>query len=516
MAARRGALIPFFLLGALAGLFTAWVERKLIGAEGAPFELSLVQRGLLAGRVIWFYLAKLAWPENLIFIYPRWQVDPAAWWQWLFPLAAVALLVTLWRLRHRWRGPLAGWLFFVGTLFPVLGFFNVFPFMYSFVADHFQYLASLGVIVLAAAAIALAISRLSPQARWIGNVLCVALLGILATLTWRQNLMYGDIVTLYQTTIDKNPNCWLAYNNLGVQFDQTNRPQEALDDYRQALQLKPDYAEAHFNLANALGRAGQPAEAIEHYRQALHYRPNYAEAHNNLGVSFLGAGQTQEALEHFQRALQSRPDYAKAHHNLGNALIALNQPQEALQQFEQALRLEPDDAEAQYNLGFLLAQSGRLQEAIEHYQRALHFKPDYVQAHNNLGILLATEGRTTEAIEHFQQALRLEPETAETHHNLGVALVKAGRVQEAIDQFQQALQLEPNRLPTYGSLARAYAQLQRPSEAIATAQKALNLARSTGQTAMAEQIENWLKSYRADQTKPASPPANAPGHSTTP
>jgi hypothetical protein len=127
---RRDAmpLIPWFVLGGTAGLFTAWVERALIGAQGPDFQLTLVQRGLLAGRVIWFYVGKLLWPANLIFIYPHWNVDPAIWWQWLFPLAALVMTALLWLLRKKWRAPLAGWLFFVGTLFPVLGFFNVFPF----------------------------------------------------------------------------------------------------------------------------------------------------------------------------------------------------------------------------------------------------------------------------------------------------------------------------------------------------------------------------------------------------
>ena len=145
-----------------AGLFTAWVERKLIGAEGADFDLTLVERCLIAGRAIWFYLGKLFWPADLLFIYPRWQVSQAVWWQYVFPGGGdCCWWSVLWRLRRRWRGPLAGLLFFAGTLFPVLGFFNVYPFRYSFVADHFQYLASLGIIaVVSAGAAHLGLERL--------------------------------------------------------------------------------------------------------------------------------------------------------------------------------------------------------------------------------------------------------------------------------------------------------------------------------------------------------------------
>ncbi len=139
-------LLPWFAIGMAAGVLTAWVEQNYIGARGSAFDLGFLRRCLLAGRVIWFYLAKLFWPANLIFVYPRWQVNAGVWWQYLFPLGAVALLAALWAMRRRARGPLAGALFFVGSLFPVLGFFNVYPFVFSYVADHFQYLASMGVI----------------------------------------------------------------------------------------------------------------------------------------------------------------------------------------------------------------------------------------------------------------------------------------------------------------------------------------------------------------------------------
>ena len=143
---------------------TVWVER-VRGAEGADFDLTFVQRTLMAGRAIWFYLAKLLWPENLTFFYPRWTIDPEQWWQRSFPLAAIATTIALWAIRSRSRAPLAAWLYFCCTLFPVLGFLNVFYFKYSFVADHFQYLASLGIITLVSAAVAQGLARLTQPAR---------------------------------------------------------------------------------------------------------------------------------------------------------------------------------------------------------------------------------------------------------------------------------------------------------------------------------------------------------------
>ena len=304
-------LLPFFLLGAAAGLTTAWVERNLIGAAGADFEMSFLRRGLLAGRAIWFYLGKLVWPAKLTFIYPRWDVTPYVWWQWLPPLAALAVLVSLWAIRGRWRGPLAGWLLFVGTLFPVLGFLNVFPFIYSFVADHFQYLASLAMIALAAAGIALALRRLPPQARWAGNVACVVVVGTLAVLTWRQSQMYTNVVALYETTIDRNPTCWMAHYNLGNLLAHADQPEQAMQHYRRTIELNPKYAKAHNNLGIQLARLGQTGQASQCYRDAIQVQPDFAAAHYNLGNSLRDAGRTEQAIAQYREGLRYEPDSAK-------------------------------------------------------------------------------------------------------------------------------------------------------------------------------------------------------------
>ncbi|HEX4342912.1 MAG TPA: O-GlcNAc transferase, partial [Verrucomicrobiae bacterium] len=130
-------LIPFFIMGLGLGLHTAWLEKHHVGASGAEWSLSFIERCLIAGRALWFYAGKLVWPSQLTFIYPRWQIGTGVWWQWLFPLAVLAVVVTLWRARKRLgRGPLVAVLFFAGTLLPALGFFDLYPMRYSFVADH--------------------------------------------------------------------------------------------------------------------------------------------------------------------------------------------------------------------------------------------------------------------------------------------------------------------------------------------------------------------------------------------
>src|SRR5207245_1823646 len=236
-------LLPFFATGIGAGLFTAWVERNFVGAAGNTFQLSILQRCLIAGRDLWFYLFKLFWPAKLTFIYPRWHTDAGIWWQYLFPIGALIVLALLWRLRTRSRAPLAAALIFLGLLFPALGFVNVYPFIYSFVADHFQYLACIGPLALAGSGIALGLDALRagnlggrlrsfglPQ-KFLSRVVYAALLVVLGFLTWQQSRQYIDIETIWRTTIARNPDSWMAYSNLGSFLVAHGNVDEGIGDF---------------------------------------------------------------------------------------------------------------------------------------------------------------------------------------------------------------------------------------------------------------------------------------------
>ena len=329
-------LVPWFLLGAAAGLFTAWVERHLIGATGAAYELTWLQRGLLAGRAVCFYLVKLVCPLDLTFIYPRWTIDPSRVLTWL-PLGGVlGLTLLLWRLRTRTRAPLAAWLLFTGTLFPVLGFLNVYPFVYSFVADHFQYLASLGLVALAASGLA----RLRAAAPRTGLLLATVLVLGLGTLTWRQSRIYQSAEVLYRATLERNPACWMAWNNLGhVLLSDRAKLAEAIDCFDQALRLRPAYSEAHGNLGLALTRAGRAPEAVPHLQESLRLQPGSYQMHNNLGIALATGGRPAEALAYFRQAAALNPHLPNIQENWAKALLLLGRREEAAAHFELANRL---------------------------------------------------------------------------------------------------------------------------------------------------------------------------------
>jgi tetratricopeptide (TPR) repeat protein len=469
-------LLPWFALGAAGGLFTAFVERKFVGAEGEDYALTLAERSLLAGRVIWFYLGKLVWPANLTFIYSRWKIDSTQWWQYLFPLGVLAAAAGLWLVSKPRRGALAGFLFFAGTLFPVLGFFNIYPFVYSYVADHFQYLASLGIIVPVAAGVTMVAGRMPSRVLW--GVLVVTL----GVLTWRQSSMYRDAVTLYQETLVRNPDCWMAHNNLGTELALIpSRSSEAIAHFEAALRIKPDSARAHYDLGlNLAKRSGRMADAIPHYEEALRISPDFPEAHNNLGIALAEMpGRIPEAIAHFEAALRIKPDYQDARNNLGAVLAKIpGRSSEAMSMYQEVLRADPDNAKAHNNLGSALSNiPGRMSDAIVQFEEALRIDPNYTQAHNNLGSALSNiPGRLPDAIAHFEAALRLNPDYAEAHFNLGNALANMpARLPDAIGHFEAALRVNPDYAEAHNNLGVALAQTGRSLEAIPHFEAAVRL-----------------------------------------
>jgi tetratricopeptide (TPR) repeat protein len=374
-------LLPFFAIGIISGLFTAWVERRLMGAEGSDFNLAFIDRCLIAGRAVWFYLYKLLWPADLIFIYPRWHIDAAAVWQYLFPAAFLFAAVLFWGLRSRSRAPLAVLLYFAVTLFPALGFFNVYPFRYSFVADHFQYLAGIGPTAAAAACIAQGTGLLQERLRRpVQPLLYGMLLSVLFLLSWKQSGMYTDAETLYRTIITRNDNCWLAHNNLGILLADVGRSDEAMAHLLKALELHFNDVKTHNNLGNLLAMMGRTDEAMVHYQEALELNPKYSEAHNNLGVLLARMGRTDEAMAHYQEALERDPDYTKARCNLGNLLARMGRTDEAMAHYRKALEINPYSGEVHYNLSVLLARMGRTGEAMAHYRKALELDPKHARS----------------------------------------------------------------------------------------------------------------------------------------
>jgi len=530
---RRGALrrhdliplIPFFALGIALGLTTAWLERYHVGAVGDDWSLTPVQRLLLAGRVLWFYAGKLAFPYPLAFFYPRFVIDDHALWQYLFPLATVTLIAGLWWQRARLgRGPLAAVLIFAGVLFPALGFFDVYPFRYSFVADHFQYHASIALIALVSAGAGAAAARFSPQGRIVCVILATLLLTALAVMTFRQAGNYQNLEALYRDTIHKNPGGWVAYMNLSTELETQDRFDEALPLAREAARLKPDEPAVHsnlgstllnlgesqgfapgqleeitteldlalqlaqtrpglsrvspvihYNLAIALVKLGerdgyQPGQlerAIEHLHEALRMNPEYVGAHSNLASVFVAQQRLTEAAAHLSRALEIEPENVDTLVTMGNTLSALGKVDEARASFERALATDPQRATAHYGLALLLLGQGASQRAGQHLQSALQTNPRLAEAHYALAGVVAGQGNLPGAKEHYQKAIELRPHYDRAWNNLGVVQMNLGETDQAIHSFEEATCINPDYAEAKANLERARQvkdQKQQPPE----------------------------------------------------
>lgn len=384
-------ITPFVLMGLLMGLLVTWWERYHQGTHGTEFAIGLRERLLIASHAVWFYTGKLFWPSKLTFTYPRWHIDPGdpLAYGWLVGLIGIFAVIFLAR-RIVGRGPEVAVAFFIATLSPLLGFVMLYTFRYSFVADHYQYIASIGLIVLVAAAL----SKLASKRRavWRLEIASAALLFLLlGGLTWHQTRIYHNVETLWIDTLTKNPGSWLAHNNLGVELLRKGQLDDAMIHFQKTLAIKPDHAEAQNNLGNVFLRKGQVDDAVAHYRKALEIRPDYASAYNNLGNVFLRRGELNESIVHYFKAIELRPDLAEAHNNLGVAYRQEGKPEKAIPYYEKALALKPDYAEAHFNLADVLRQLGRRDEAAAHLTEALRIKPDYPEAKHELEMLGATK-----------------------------------------------------------------------------------------------------------------------------
>jgi len=344
-------MLPFFTIGAGLGLQTVWVEKYGVGARGDLFDYSMAERFLIAGRALWFYLEKLFWPRPLMFFYPRWHVDAHSAWQYAAAGGFTAGLAALIALRRRLgRGAAAAMLFFSGTLFPALGFFNVAPMRFSFVADHFQYLASIGPLALFAAGGATLFQKLSGRLLAAGREAALVILVALGVLVWQQCAIYRNEETLWRDTIAKNEGSWIARMNLGKTLFAQGRTDEALACYRTALSMKPDMPITHCNLGGALAESGDFAGAEHHFKEAIRRFPDYGEAYYNLGILYARQGKDREAEDCLLKSLKIMPESAMTCYSLGHIYSRQGEMQKGAFCYARALRLDPGLEDARVRL----------------------------------------------------------------------------------------------------------------------------------------------------------------------
>ncbi len=312
------SVLPMLLLAVPMGLVTVWTEQQHIGAGHLDLDLSAADRLLIAGRAVWFYAGKLFWPTELAFIYPRWRIDPTLIGQWLYPLAAVLVLSVLWWQRSRvGRGPLSAALLFAGSLTPALGFVDIYPMQFSFVADHFQYLASIPLLASAAWLIV---------TRWYATLGGAALL-ILVGLTWVRGPVFLDNANLWTDTVAKNPRSPLALTSLGNELGKAGSHKLAERRHREAIAVDDKFPDAWVNLSVELQSQAKFDEALDAARQAVRLAPWLPRARVNLALGLADRERYDEAVEQLEAAVATDRRFAAAWVHLARVeLLRNNQP----------------------------------------------------------------------------------------------------------------------------------------------------------------------------------------------
>jgi len=433
--------IPLFIMASGSCLITFIVQHR----SGAMVETMAFAVRLKNAMVSYLsYIIKMFYPSRLAVLYPH-PGDSLALWQAIasFVVLVAITLTVIYLSRHR-RYLAIGWLWYVGTLVPVIGLVQVGT---QAMADRYTYLPLTGLFIM----IAWGVSELTSKWRYRKIALsipaCVIIIALMVC-TRTQTARWRNSIALFEHTISVTKNNYVIQNNLGNAFLAKEWIDKAIYHFRQALEVKPDYDKANYNFGIALKMKGRINEAISHYRQALKTNPNYAMAHFNLGNALNVKGEIDEAISHYRRAAEINPEYVEALNNLGNALRS----------------------------------QGKFNEAIGHYRQALQFNPDLSQVHTNLATVLDAQGKVDEAIEHFHEALRIRPDDVDAVYNLGVTLLNAGKKDQALEYFRQAAELKKNWWQALNALAWMLATHPNPDmrnsdEAIVLAQRAVNLTK---------------------------------------
>jgi tetratricopeptide (TPR) repeat protein len=453
--------VPFLALAMLSIFLTLWsVQRPGTAVTTVTMPTSVRVANALVSYVS--YIGKTIWPRNLAVFYPPPEMLP--WWQVLAAalfLGCISLLVL--RLLRRRPYLIVGWLWYLGTLVPVIGLVQAG--MWPAMADRFAYVPCIGLFIIIAWGAPELIATWRRRTAIITVTAGILLLAASAV-TWAQLRHWKNSVTLFQQVLKVTSKNYLAHNNLGAALYEQGKTKEAIAHYTRALEIKPHYWMAHNNLGTALADQGKIKEAIVHFNEALKISPNNAGIHNNYGTVLAQQGKIDEALSHLSRALQIRPDFAELYNNLGNILGEQGMVDEAIKHYNKSLAIKPNYAAAHTNLGALLANHGRLKEARIHYSKALQLDPDSAESHNNLGVALVELGEVKAAIPRYMEALQLRPDYAEAHNNLGNALNLMGRHHEAIAHYTEALRIKPDSAENHNNLGAVLAQQGKLKKAV--------------------------------------------------
>ncbi|MDH7482986.1 MAG: tetratricopeptide repeat protein [Armatimonadota bacterium] len=436
--------IPLFVLALASSVLAVVVQKK----GGALSSTELVPVGVRIANALYSYSAyivKTIWPVKLAILYPH-PGDTLAIWQ-VIGSAALLIILTIFAILLAKAGRqfvAVGWLWFVGTLLPVIGIVQIGP---HGMADRFTYIPLVGLFMIAAWGIPDVIycqnnelSAENTRSRFsYPTVIPFCALVVLAALiicTQFQLTYWKNNTTIFARALECTRCNYLMQNNMGLSFAAQGKYELAIKHYARGLELRPDDAQLNNNMGVSLADLGRIDEAMTYYQRAIELDPKYAMAHNNLGIALAQKGRLQEAIEHYEAAIRLNPNFAEAHNNLAVVLISLGKTNEALGHYLEAIRINPTYASAHINLANELAKLGQLDNAVEHYRAAVQIQPENPVPHYRLANILFKQRKYNEAIEEYRKVLELVPKLAAAHNNLAVALYFVGNYAGAWEEVK--------------------------------------------------------------------------------
>jgi len=434
---RRGGLtlrtalpiVPLFMLAGVVSVATIWFQQHNAIGDTVVRTSDGLSRLATAGWAFWFYVVKALVPYNLCMVYPRWQVDGHVLLSHLPGLTLIASMAIFWTFRKGWaRAPFFALITFLIGISPVLGLFDMYWYLYSFVADHWQYIPIISIV---AFVICGGASCCRDRPRWVVRLavaVAILLVALFGAMTWKRASTFEDQSTLWTDTIQRNPSAWIAYYNLACVHQLDGEPDRAIPLLTKSIEIKPDYHKSHVNLGIILAARGDLVRAMDCYREAIRLAPAAAPAHYNMGSVLIRLGKLDAAADCYLKALERDPENPRIHNDAGVVLYNQEKFDQAVHHFTHAVDGCPDDAEMRLNLGNAMARQDRLDEAIAQYREAIRLKPDYAFAYNNLGFALANKGLIDEAIGYYRQALRIDPDYHAARRNLSMAMEKKDRL----------------------------------------------------------------------------------------
>ncbi|MGD0398957.1 MAG: tetratricopeptide repeat protein [Syntrophobacteraceae bacterium] len=483
--------IPLLALAALSCIVTYFVQKKggaVISIEAFPLG-ARIANGCVSYII---YIGKTIWPSNLAVFYPHPRLQPL--WQVLGAvlfLGAVSFAVI--RAAKRFPYLAVGWLWFAGTLVPVIGIVQVGS---QAMADRYTYIPLIGLFVMAAWGIPDLLKKWQPtrpprqEVLFASSVLILACFLIVTWIQvgyWRTSIaLYdhslkvtrpsvgilcnrgvaysklGDLrqaISDYDRAIELNPKYAEAYNDRGVAYSKIGDHRQAVSDYDKAIEINPKYAGAYDNRGAVYAELGNHRQAISDYDRAIEINPKYAVAYNDRGITYGKLGKYKRAIEDYDRAVEINPKYAAAYLNRAAAYSDLGNQRQAISDYDRGVEIDPGNADAYDSRGEAYAKLGDHWKAISDYDKAIEINPKHAGAYNGRGAAYAKLGNRNQALSDYDRAIEISPEYAAAYYNRGVLYQCLGKYMQAIDNYNRAIEIAPENAEAYIDRGAVYGKL---------------------------------------------------------